>query len=195
MKGNFSVPLVSRGSYKLMCGLKYFSIDPSNLVALDVGCSTGGFSNILLIKGAARIYAVDVHYGQLSPQLRSSVRVIVLERTNARYLSVAEIPEPVNLVVCDVSFISLKIILPVLLPLTRNNAELIALIKPQFEVSRNRNRKSGIIIDSLEHTQTCAEIAFWINNQPGWKASGIIESPILGVDGNREFILGAVRYS
>ncbi|HET6469141.1 MAG TPA: TlyA family RNA methyltransferase [Geminicoccaceae bacterium] len=184
---------VSRGGEKLTTALDAFAIDPSGLVALDVGASTGGFTDVLLRRGAARVYAVDVGYGQLDARLRSDSRVVVLERTNARHLSRAEVPEPVDLVVCDASFISLRTVLPAPLALTRPGAALVALIKPQFEVGKGRVGKGGVVRDPALHEQVCAEIRAWLEAQPDWSVQGIVPSPLLGPAGNREFLIAARR--
>ena len=138
---------VSRGAHKLIAGLDAFGVDPAGLVCLDVGASTGGFTDVLLRRGAVRVYAVDVGYGQLDARLRGDPRVVVLERTNARRLTTAEVPEPVGLVVCDASFISLRTVLPAPMALTSPDASLVALIKPQFEVGKGRVGKGGVVRD------------------------------------------------
>ena len=144
-------PWVSRGGVKLDHALTHFGVDPQGLVALDVGASTGGFTHVLCERGARQIYAVDVGYGQLDARLRNDPRVIVLERTNARYLTRAEVPEPVDLIVCDASFIGLRTVLPAPLALAASGARLIALIKPQFEAGRARVGKGGIVRDPAVH--------------------------------------------
>lgn len=185
---------VSRGGVKLHAAMDTFAIDPAGAVCLDLGASTGGFTEVLLRRGAARIYAVDVGRGQLHPLIASDRRVINLEATHAKDLTPALIPEPVSVLVCDVSFISLKKALPPALSLCARAAQLVALVKPQFEVGRSRIGKGGIVAPTHENTCGVAEdIAAWIATQPGWKAHGVMESPIVGGDGNREFLLGAVR--
>jgi len=184
---------VSRGAHKLIAGLDAFGIDPAGLVCLDVGASTGGFTDVLLRRGAARVYAVDVGYGQLDARLRSDPRVTVLERTNARHLTAAQVPEPIGLVVCDASFISLRTILPAALALTAPGAALVALIKPQFEVGKGRVGKGGVVRDPALHDEVCAEIWAWLSSLPGWRVLGIEPSPLLGPAGNREFLIGAVQ--
>ena len=144
---------VSRGALKLIKGLDAFAIDPTGAVAVDVGASTGGFTDVLLRRGARLVYAVDVGYGQLDARLRADPRVAVLERTNARHLTAAQVPEPVDLVVCDASFISLKLVLPAALALTRPGAALVALIKPQFEVGKGRVGKGGVVRDPALHAE------------------------------------------
>lgn len=188
-----SLPWVSRGGLKLARGLEAFAIDPAGLVAIDVGASTGGFTDVLLHGGAARVYAVDVGYGQLAEKLRRDPRVIVLERVNARNLGTAEVPEPADLVVCDASFISLRLVLPAALALTRPTARLVALIKPQFEVGKGEVGKGGVVRDPAAHDRVCREIAEWLCSLPGWSVDGIVESPITGPAGNREFLIGATR--
>lgn len=184
---------VSRGAHKLIAGLDAFAIDPAARICLDVGASTGGFTDVLLRRGAARVYAVDVGYGQLDARLRSDPRVVVLERVNARHLGAGQVPEPVDLVVCDASFISLKLVLPAPLALTRADAALVALIKPQFEVGKGRVGKGGVVRDPALHEAACAGIRGWLSSLPGWEVLGIVPSPILGPAGNREFLIGARR--
>jgi 23S rRNA (cytidine1920-2'-O)/16S rRNA (cytidine1409-2'-O)-methyltransferase len=181
---------VSRGAYKLLAGLDAFGIDPAGLVAADVGASTGGFTEVLLRRGAKRIYAVDVGYGQLDARLRGDPRVTVLERTNARHLTAEQIPEPLDLVVCDASFIGLKTVLPAALALTRPGAWLVALIKPQFEVGKGRVGKGGVVRDPGLHAEVCADIKAWLEGLPGWRVLGVVESPITGPAGNKEFLIG-----
>jgi 23S rRNA (cytidine1920-2'-O)/16S rRNA (cytidine1409-2'-O)-methyltransferase len=184
---------VSRGGVKLAHALDHFGLDPQGLVALDIGASTGGFTDVLLRRGATRVFAVDVGYGQLDWRLRNDPRVRVLERVNARSLSRAEIPEPVAAVVADVSFISLKLALPSALALTTPEAWLVALIKPQFEVGKGQVGKGGVVRDPALHQAVCAEIARWLAEQEGWRVLGIVESPITGPKGNREFLIAARR--
>jgi 23S rRNA (cytidine1920-2'-O)/16S rRNA (cytidine1409-2'-O)-methyltransferase len=184
---------VGRGAHKLIAGLDAFGIDPRGEACLDVGASTGGFTDVLLRRGAARVYAVDVGYGQLDARLRGDARVTVLERTNARHLTAAQIPEPVGLVVCDASFISLRTVLPAPLALTRPGAELVALIKPQFEVGKGRVGKGGVVRDPALHAEVCDAIAAWLGCLPGWTVLGIVPSPLLGPAGNREFLIGGRR--
>ena len=186
-------PWVSRGGQKLVHALEHFAIDVTDAVAIDVGASTGGFTDVLLARGAARVYAVDVGHGQLAWRLRQDPRVIVLERTNARYLGAAEVPEPVDLVVCDVSFIGLETVLPAPLALTRPGARLVALIKPQFEVGKEAVGSGGVVRDPALHEAVCTRIAAWVGALPGWRVEGIVESPITGPKGNREFLIAAVR--
>ena len=185
-------PWVSRGGLKLAHALDAFAIDPAGAVALDVGASTGGFTDVLLARGAARVYAVDVGHGQLAWRLRADPRVVVREKTNARRLTAAAVPEPVDLVVCDASFIGLETVLPAPLALAKPGARLVALIKPQFEVGRRRVGKGGVVRDEALHREVCARIAAWLPAQ-GWSVTGLVESPITGPEGNREFLIAAHR--
>ena len=186
-------PYVSRGGLKLAHGLDQFGIDAQAMVALDIGASTGGFSDVLLQRGAARVYAVDVGHGQLDWRLRHHPKVIVLERTNARYLSRDLIPDPIDLVVCDASFISLRLVLPPALELAHAGACLLALIKPQFEVGKGQVGKGGVVRDPALHAQVCADIARWLAGERGWHVQGVAASPITGPKGNREFLIAARR--
>ncbi len=186
-------PWVSRGGVKLACALEVFSIDPQGCVCLDVGASTGGFTHVLLEKEAARVYAVDVGRTQLAWELRNEPRVVVLERTNARYLTRDQIPEPVDLIVCDASFIGLETLLPAPLSLAAGKAVLVALIKPQFEVGKGRVGKGGVVSDPALHKEVCARITAWLSECSGWMVQGVCDSPILGAEGNREFFIAA-RY-
>lgn len=185
-------PWVSRGGIKLAHGLDYFGFDPARRVAIDIGASTGGFTDVLLARGAARVYAVDVGYGQLADKLRRDNRVIVLERTNARYLTREQVRESVGTVVCDSSFIGLKTVLPAALALAALGAFLVALIKPQFEVGRARVGKGGIVRDPELHAEVCEDIRDWLVSQPGWHVLGVTESPIIGAEGNKEFLIAGV---
>jgi 23S rRNA (cytidine1920-2'-O)/16S rRNA (cytidine1409-2'-O)-methyltransferase len=182
----------SRGGVKLAHALDHFGIDPTGLVALDVGASTGGFTDVLLQRGVARVYAVDVGHGQLDWRLRTDPRVVVLERINARHLSREHVPEPVDLIVCDVSFISLELALPPPLALAAPDALLIALIKPQFEVGKGQVGKGGVVRDPALHQAVCARIDHWLDQQR-WPVLGLTASPITGPKGNREFLVGARR--
>ncbi|HEX9790048.1 MAG TPA: TlyA family RNA methyltransferase [Kiloniellales bacterium] len=186
-------PWVSRGGLKLAQGLAAFAIDPADLVCLDVGASTGGFTDVLLTHGAAKVYAVDVGKGQLDWKLRGDARVVVLEGVNARALGRAEVPDGIELLVCDASFIGLETILPAPMALTVPGARLVALIKPQFEVGKGRVGKGGVVRDTALHEEVCARIAAWMAAQPGWRVLGIAESPILGPKGNKEFLIAAER--
>ncbi|MGF1562674.1 MAG: TlyA family RNA methyltransferase [Geminicoccaceae bacterium] len=182
---------VSRGGLKLAHALTYFEIDPSGAIALDIGASTGGFTDVLLQNGAACVYAVDVGHGQLDWRLRNDPRVVVLEKTNARHLEVAQIPDAPRLVVCDASFISLELVLPAALALAAPGAVLVALIKPQFEVGKGRVGEGGVVREPALHAEVCVRIAAWLGETMGWHVRGIEPSPILGPKGNREFLICA----
>lgn len=182
-------PWVSRGGLKLEKGLDHFGVDPQGRICLDVGAATGGFTDVLLARGAAKVYAVDVGQGQLAWKLRQDPRVVVLERTNARRLGRAQVPEPPGLIVCDASFIGLETLLPAPLALAAPRAELIALIKPQFEVGKGRVGKKGVVRDPALHAEVCARIEAWLSGLPGWSVLGLTESPILGPEGNKEFLI------
>jgi 23S rRNA (cytidine1920-2'-O)/16S rRNA (cytidine1409-2'-O)-methyltransferase len=186
-------PWVSRGGVKLDHALEYFGVDVSGLTVLDVGASTGGFTDVVLSRGAAKVYAVDVGHGQLAWSLRSDARVVVLERCNARYLSKKIVPDPIDLVLCDVSFIGLETVLPASLSLVKAGGALIALIKPQFEVGKGAVGKGGVVRDSHLHERVCERIETWIENHAGWQSLGIVPSPITGPAGNVEFLIGAKR--
>jgi 23S rRNA (cytidine1920-2'-O)/16S rRNA (cytidine1409-2'-O)-methyltransferase len=188
-------PWVSRGGVKLAHALEHFAIDPRGAIALDIGASTGGFTDVLLTRGAAKVYAVDVGHGQLAWKLRTDARVVVVERTNARALTRAEIPEPVGLVTCDASFIGLETVLPAALALAAPGAHLVALIKPQFEVGPGQVGKGGVVRDPALHEAVCARIAAWLGARPGWAVLGVVESPITGPEGNKEFLIAARRSS
>jgi 23S rRNA (cytidine1920-2'-O)/16S rRNA (cytidine1409-2'-O)-methyltransferase len=184
-------PWVSRGGLKLAKAIDHFDLDPRGLVGLDIGASTGGFTDVLLQAGAAKVYAVDVGHGQLAWKLRSDPRVVVLERTNARTLTSGQVPEAVDLLVCDASFIGLEVLLPAPLALTKPQAAMAVLIKPQFEVGKARIGKGGVVRDPAVHQEVCDRIEAWVNAQPGWAVDGIVESPITGPEGNKEFLLVA----
>ncbi len=186
-------PWVSRGGVKLAFALDHFAIDVAGATALDIGASTGGFTDVLLARGAARVHAVDVGRGQLAWKLRQDPRVIVHEGTNARYLSRAAIAEPIDLITCDASFIGLATLLPAPLALAAERAALVALIKPQFEAGPREVGKGGVVRDPAIHQAVCERVALWIAAQPGWTAVGTIESPIQGPAGNREFLICARR--
>ncbi len=184
-------PYVSRGGLKLEHALTSFGIDPAGLVALDIGASTGGFTDVLLQRGASRVYAVDVGHGQLAWNLRQDDRVIVRERTNARYLKPEDFTEPIALIVTDASFIGLSTLLPAALALAAPGAVLVALIKPQFEVGKSLVGKGGVVRDPALHNQVRRRIADWLATEMGWTVFGEAESPILGPAGNREFLIAA----
>jgi 23S rRNA (cytidine1920-2'-O)/16S rRNA (cytidine1409-2'-O)-methyltransferase len=185
-------PWVSRGGIKLDHGLTHFRFDVTGAVALDVGSSTGGFTDVLLNRGAANVYAVDVGTNQLAWKLRQDPRVIVHEQTNARTLDGSIIPEPVDMVVCDASFISLSKVLESPLKLAKAGAKLVALIKPQFEAGREEVGRGGVVRDPAVHERVCAEAKAWVESQ-GWAVLGITPSPITGPEGNVEFLLGAEK--
>jgi len=184
-------PWVSRGGVKLAAALDRFDIDPAGKTALDIGAAHGGFTDVLRQGGARRIYAVDVGHGQLDWALRNDPAIVVLERTNARFLTEAEVPEPIDLMVCDASFIGLETLLPQPLRLAAPGAVLVALIKPQFEVGKGRVGKKGVVRDSALHEEVCERIAAWLAALPGWTVIGQVESPILGPEGNKEFLIAA----
>jgi 23S rRNA (cytidine1920-2'-O)/16S rRNA (cytidine1409-2'-O)-methyltransferase len=185
-------PWVSRGGIKLDHGLTHFGFDVSGAVALDVGSSTGGFTDVLLSRGAAKVYAVDVGSNQLAWKLRQDPRVVVLEQTNARYLTSEQVPEAVDIVVCDASFIGLAKVLEAPLKLTKRGAKLVALVKPQFEAGREEVGKGGVVRDPAIRQRVCDAAAEWVASQ-GWRVLGITESPITGPEGNVEYLLGAAR--
>lgn len=185
-------PWVSRGGVKLAHGLAHFGFGVAGRVALDVGASTGGFTDVLLHHGASRVYAVDVGHGQLAWKLRNDPRVLVMERVNARHLTAAEIPEPITALVCDASFIGLRVVLPAAMALCAPGAWAVALIKPQFEVGP-AVAKGGVVRDAAVHDRVCAEMAEWWAGLPGWRVLGVEASPLLGPEGNREFLIGAER--
>jgi len=185
-------PWVSRGGVKLAHGLEHFGFDVTGAVALDVGSSTGGFTDVLLTRGAAKVYAIDVGTNQLAWKLRSDARVIVHEQTNARDLTAAIVPEPVDIIVCDASFIGLAKVLDAALDLARPGGMLVALVKPQFEAGRGEVGKGGVVRDPAIHQRVCAEASAWVDSK-GWNVIGIEQSPITGPEGNVEFLLGATR--
>jgi 23S rRNA (cytidine1920-2'-O)/16S rRNA (cytidine1409-2'-O)-methyltransferase len=185
-------PWVSRGGVKLDHGLTHFGFDVAGAVALDIGSSTGGFTDVLLSRGAAKVYAVDVGTNQLAWKLRQDPRVIVHEQTNARYLDASVVPEPVDVVVCDASFIGLAKVLEAPLDLAKPGAKLVALVKPQFEAGREEVGKGGVVRDPEVRRRVCDEAAEWVASQ-GWSVLGVTESPITGPEGNVEFLLGAVK--
>lgn len=184
-------PWVSRGGLKLNHALAHFNIDVTGMIALDVGASTGGFTDVLLTRGSVKVYAVDVGHGQLAWKLRNDSRVVVMEKTNARHLDATLIPDPIDIVVCDASFIGLSVVLPAPMALVRDGGYLVALIKPQFEVGKDRVGKKGVVSDPALHKEVCDRIAEWIAIAPGWTVLGITESPIRGPEGNVEFLIGA----
>lgn len=183
---------VSRGGIKLAGALDGFSLSVAGLVAVDVGASTGGFTDCLLRRGARRVYAVDVGYGQLAWKLRQDPRVVVLERTNVRYLKREQIPEPVDLATVDTSFISLIKVIPRVIEFLREGGRLLALIKPQFEVGRGLVGKGGVVRRLELHQQVVSEMTSFCHHQ-GLAVEGVLESPLLGPKGNREFFIAAVK--
>ena len=185
-------PWVSRGGIKLDHGLTHFGWDVAGAVAIDVGSSTGGFTDVLLSRGAPRVYAVDSGTNQLAWKLRQDARVVVLEQLSARRLTAEHIPEPIDLIVCDASFISLTKVLPVPMGFARPGARLLALIKPQFEAGRADVGKGGVVRDEAVRERVCREVAAWLDGQ-GWRVEGLTTSPITGPEGNVEFLIGAQR--
>ncbi len=185
-------PWVSRGGIKLDHGLTHFGFGVNKAVALDVGSSTGGFTDVLLSRGAKRVYAVDVGTNQLAWKLRSDERVIVHEQTNARDLNTGIIPERIDIVVCDASFIALHKVLDAALDLARPGAALVALDKPQFEAGREEVGKGGVVRDPAVHQRVCDAAVTWVQSK-GWRVCGVEPSPITGPEGNVEFLLGAIK--
>ena len=185
-------PWVSRGGIKLAHGLDRFGWDVTRAVAIDVGSSTGGFTDVLLTRRAVRVYAVDSGTNQLAWKIRQDARVVVHERTSARTLTAAHIPEPVDLIVCDASFIGLAKVLERPLTFAKPQARLMALIKPQFEAGRDEVGRGGVVRDEGVRARACDAVAAWVATQ-GWRVEGVIESPITGPEGNVEFLLAAVR--
>lgn len=186
-------PWVSRGGVKLAHAIEHFALKAEGRTAIDVGASTGGFTDVLLQHGAAKVFAVDVGEGQLDWRLRNDPRVVVLEKTNARHLTPAIIPDAIDCVVCDASFIGLQTVLPAALSLAQPGAWAVALIKPQFEVGRARVGKGGVVRDPVLHDEVCATINDWWAGLPGWRVLGIEPSPITGPEGNREFLIAAEK--
>jgi 23S rRNA (cytidine1920-2'-O)/16S rRNA (cytidine1409-2'-O)-methyltransferase len=189
VKGN-DHPWVSRGGIKLAHALEEFAIDINGMVAIDVGSSTGGFTDVLLTGGAAKVYAVDSGTNQLAWKLRQDARVIVHEQTSARILTDAHIPEPVDLIVCDASFIGLAKVLERPLTFAKPGAQLVALIKPQFEAGRDEVGKGGVVRNEAVHTRVCDEVQMWLVEK-GWTVRGLTTSPITGPQGNIEFLVWA----
>ena len=185
-------PWVSRGGIKLAHGLDHFEWNVTDAVAIDVGSSTGGFTDVLLTRGAARVYAVDSGTNQLAWKLRQDPRVVVHEQTSARILTEAHIPEPVDLIVCDASFIGLAKVLERPMTFTRFGARLLALIKPQFEAGRAEVGKGGVIRDPAVRARVCDEVVAWLS-AAGWPVCGVVESPITGPEGNVEYLVAAIR--
>ncbi|MEM1133211.1 MAG: TlyA family RNA methyltransferase [Pseudomonadota bacterium] len=185
-------PWVSRGGLKLDHALAHFDIDVQDMTATDIGSSTGGFTDVLLSRGVVRVYAVDSGTNQLAWKLRQDERVVVHEQTSARILTAEHIPEPLDIAVCDASFISLAKILPVPISFVRPGGWLVALIKPQFEVERHQVGKGGVVRDAALHEQVCDKVCAWLE-ETGWRVSGITTSPITGPSGNVEFLIAAQK--
>ena len=185
-------PWVSRGGIKLAHGLDHFGWDVTGAVALDVGSSTGGFTDVLLQRGAAKVFAVDVGTNQLAWKLRQDSRVVVHEQTNARYLTDAIVTEPVDIIVCDASFISLAKVLDTALDFAKPGGRLVALVKPQFEAERSEIGKGGVVRDPAVHERVCAAVVAWLEGR-GWSVAGVTPSPITGPEGNVEFLIAATR--
>jgi 23S rRNA (cytidine1920-2'-O)/16S rRNA (cytidine1409-2'-O)-methyltransferase len=184
-------PYVSRGGVKLVSALDHFSLDVAGRICLDVGASTGGFTEVLLGRGARRVYAVDVGRGQLHPRLRGRDDVVSIEQTDIRALDPSLLPQKPDIAVIDVSFISLKLVVPAVATLVASRAQILALIKPQFEAGRRDNKK-GVVRDEAVHTAVCDDIAAFVTSL-SWRVGGIVPSAILGGDGNREFFIEAQR--
>jgi len=191
LRASAAHPYVSRGGLKLAAALDHFGFDPKAKICLDVGASTGGFTQVLLERGAAKVYAVDVGHGQLHESLRALPEVVSLEETDIRALSSARLAEQPDFITVDVSFISLKQVLPAALRLAKRPAQLVALIKPQFEAGRG-GAKKGIVRDDAVRAAVCADISAFVVAL-GWRVLGVIPSPIAGGDGNAEFLLGSAR--
>lgn len=183
---------VSRSGDKLAAALDTFHIDPRGTIGLDVGCSTGGFTDCLLQRGARRIYAIDVGYGQFAWRLRQDSRVVLLERTNIRYVDRAAVPEPIDLAVIDVSFISLTLVLPAVVHLLNSTAVIVALVKPQFEVGKGQVGRGGIVRDDAQR-EAVTEKVIHCAAQLGFQLTGVLDSPVIGRKGNREILVGLTR--
>lgn len=187
-----ALPYVSRGGFKLEKALKVFPVNPTGMTCLDCGASTGGFTDVLLKNGAKKVYAVDVGYGQLAWSLRNDPRVISMERTNVRYLTAEQIPEPVDLAVMDLSFISVRLILPAVHPLLKEDAQVVCLIKPQFEAGRDKVGKKGVVRDPKTHEEVIRNISSFVQSV-GWIVRRLDYSPITGPEGNIEFLSEIVK--
>ena len=185
-------PWVSRGGIKLAHALDHFGLDPAGAVAMDIGSSTGGFTDVLLSRGAAHVFAVDSGTNQLAWKLRQDPRVTVLEKTSARVLTASQIDRPCDWVVCDASFIGLAKVLDNPLRLAARECQLVALIKPQFEAGREEVGKGGVVRDAAVHARVCDEVREWLESG-GWRVAGITQSPITGPEGNVEFLIAARR--
>jgi 23S rRNA (cytidine1920-2'-O)/16S rRNA (cytidine1409-2'-O)-methyltransferase len=186
-------PWVSRGGVKLDHGLDWFQFNVENTTCLDIGASTGGFSDVLLYRGANKVYAVDVGHGQLAWKIRNNKRVIILERFNARNLTRKDVPDDIDLICCDASFIGLRTILPASMGLSNPGTKLIALIKPQFEVNKGQVGKKGVVRDPMLHQEVCNRIIDWLDGLSDWQVIGTEQSPITGPEGNVEFLIAARR--
>ena len=186
-------PWVSRGGIKLAYGLERFPVTVKGKICIDVGSSTGGFTDVLLQNGAEKVYAVDVGRGQLDWRLRNDDRVVVLEGVNARRLDEAQVPNRPSIIVCDASFIGLRTVLPAVLNLAEPSASLLALIKPQFEVGKGRVGRGGVVREPELHQEVCDTIRSWLSGEMGWRVAGIERSPITGPKGNVEFLIFASR--
>jgi 23S rRNA (cytidine1920-2'-O)/16S rRNA (cytidine1409-2'-O)-methyltransferase len=186
-------PYVSRGALKLAGAINHFKLEPHGLVCLDIGASTGGFTELLILRGAVKIYAVDVGHGQMNPKLIKDPRVALLEGVNARDLTAKEIPQKPQAIVADVSFISLKLALPAALAMAEKGAWLVALVKPQFEAGRENVGKGGIVRDEAAQDAALAEISRWLSEDQAWSVLGTMQSPITGGDGYREFLIAATK--
>ena len=184
-------PWVSRGGIKLEHALSHFQFNVRDTICLDVGASTGGFCDVLLSRGAAKVYAVDVGHGQLAWTIRNNARVVVIERFNARYITKKEVPDKIDFICCDTSFIGLRTVLPAPIKLAKAGAKLVALIKPQFEVSKGQVGNKGVVRDTKLHDQVCNSISDWLIGLDGWEVIGIEKSPITGPEGNVEFLIAA----
>ncbi len=184
-------PWVSRGGLKLAHGLAHFKVSPADRSCLDIGASTGGFTDVLLANGARKVHAVDVGHGQLAWRLRCDNRVVVHEKTNARYLDRGAVPDPIQALVCDASFIGLETVLPAPLALCVAGAWAIVLIKPQFEAGAALVGRKGVVRDPAVHQAVCQRVTRWWSERPGWTVAGVVESPVVGPEGNKEFLLAA----
>ena len=186
-------PWVSRGGLKLDHGLEYFQFDVTDAICVDVGASTGGFSDVLLTRGAAKIFAIDVGHGQLAWKIRNDERVVVMERTNARHITAEDVPGEIDFICCDASFIGLQTVLPATMALAKAGTKLIALIKPQFEVGKGQVGKKGVVRDPALHQEVCDRTSDWMNALPNWQVAGVEKSPITGPEGNVEFLIAAQK--
>ncbi len=184
---------VGRGGVKLEAALKAFSLNPEDRVIADIGASSGGFTDVILAYGAAKVYAIDVGRGQLHNKLRSHPKVVCLEKTNARYLTRRHIQEPLQAITCDVSFIGIEKVLPAAIRLTDEQAWLVTLVKPQFQLGRGKVAKGGVVRDTKLHEEACDYVAAWLEKEMKWRVLGITPSPIEGAKGNKEFLIAAIK--